>query len=98
MGSVSLTARLGLSGRNKTGRHPYSDLCFMKEKERVGADIYIEDSPTNLKRLRVRKCRAICFANCTNRDIDEPRARTWDEVYDHIKRMEADPELRHQRK
>jgi hypothetical protein len=25
----------------------YIDLCFMKEKEQVGADLYIEDSPTS---------------------------------------------------
>ena len=33
---------------------PYSDLCFMKEKDQVGADIYIEDSPHNIKALRAR--------------------------------------------
>ena len=31
---------------------PYWDLCFMKDKAGVGADLYIEDSPTNIKALR----------------------------------------------
>lgn len=64
---------------------PYWDLCFMKEKDQVGADIYVEDSPDNLIRLRERGHYAICFANSTNRFIGEPRAHTWDEVYDLIK-------------
>ena len=31
---------------------PYWDLCFMQEKTAVGADLYIEDSPSNIERLR----------------------------------------------
>src|SRR3990172_3226868 len=31
---------------------PYWDLCFMKEKAAVGADLYIEDSPRNVEQLR----------------------------------------------
>ena len=64
---------------------PYWDLCFMKEKDQVGADIYVEDSPANLERLRGRGHYAICFANSTNEHIGEPRAETWDGVYELIK-------------
>lgn len=63
---------------------PYHDLCFMKEKEQVGADVYIEDSPGNIESLRARGYYAICFANSTNKDIDQPRAQSWDEVYELI--------------
>ena len=31
---------------------PYWDLCFMQQKTAVGADLYIEDSPENVERLR----------------------------------------------
>jgi len=65
---------------------PYWDLCFMKEKDQVGADIYIEDSPTNLERLRDRGHYAICFANSTNTHIGDPRAANWDQVYALIKK------------
>src|SRR5262249_21745947 len=41
---------------------PYHDLCFMKEKEQVGAGIYIEDSPDNIESLRARGFYTICFA------------------------------------
>lgn len=64
---------------------PYWDLCFMKEKDQVGADIYVEDSPGNLERLRRNGHHAICFANSTNRHIGDPRAANWDEVYRLVK-------------
>jgi len=60
---------------------PYWDLCFMKGKEQVGADIYVDDTPDNVNTLRARDLYAICFVNSTNRLIDEPRADTWDDVY-----------------
>jgi len=31
---------------------PYWDLCFMKDKAAVGADLYVEDSPANVEALR----------------------------------------------
>jgi 5'(3')-deoxyribonucleotidase len=64
---------------------PYHDLCFMKEKEQVGADIYIEDAPGNIESLRARGFYTICFANSTNRDIGDPRAQNWEDVYELIK-------------
>lgn len=64
---------------------PYRDLCFMKEKEQVGADIYIEDSPSNIDSLRARKFYTICFANSTNKKVADPRAKNWDEVYELVK-------------
>ena len=64
---------------------PYWDLCFMKEKDQVGADIYVEDSPDNVERLRKAGHYAICFGNSTNKHIGEPRANSWDEVYRMVK-------------
>jgi len=60
---------------------PYWDLCFMKEKEQVGADIYIEDTPANVLQLREKGLCTICFANSTNPHIEAPRASSWKEVY-----------------
>ena len=60
---------------------PYWDLCFMKEKEQVGADVYVDDTPSNVTRLRGKGFYTICFANSTNKAIAEPRAQSWDHVY-----------------
>jgi len=64
---------------------PYWDLCFMKEKEQVGADIYVEDTPDNILQLRERGLFTICFANSTNTHIGFPRAISWEEVYSMVK-------------
>ncbi|MDW7730548.1 MAG: 5'-nucleotidase [Bacillota bacterium] len=65
---------------------PYKDLCFMKDKEQVGADIYIEDAPENVKKLREAGLYTICFANSTNRNVGQPRVKTWEEAYVLIKK------------
>jgi 5'(3')-deoxyribonucleotidase len=64
---------------------PYWDLCFMKEKDQVGTDIYVEDSPDNVERLRKHGHYTICFANSTNKHIGAPRADSWDDVHRLIK-------------
>lgn len=63
---------------------PYRDLCFMKDKDQVGANIYIEDAPRNVE-LRARGFYTICFANSTNKDVADPRAAGWEEVYQLVK-------------
>jgi 5'(3')-deoxyribonucleotidase len=59
---------------------PYWDLCFMNDKGAVGAHVYIDDSPSNIKRLRSQGCRTIVFANSTNTGIPGPRAENWKTV------------------
>lgn len=71
---------------------PYWDLCFMKEKDQVGADIYVEDSPNNIESLRGAGHYAICFCNSTNRHIPGPKANTWEEVYKLVKQRAAAPD------
>lgn len=70
---------------------PYWDLCFMKEKDQVGADIYIEDSPDNLERMRKAGHYVICFANSTNTKTLQPRATTWKQVYSMVKKKAPTP-------
>jgi 5'(3')-deoxyribonucleotidase len=59
---------------------PYWDLCFMADKGAVGAHVYIDDSPSNIKRLREQGCHTIVFSNSTNRELPGPRAENWHEV------------------
>lgn len=59
---------------------PYWDLCFMKDKAAVGADLYIEDSPPNVRALRADGHSTIVFRNSTNVDLEGPGAATWGEV------------------
>ena len=59
---------------------PYWDLCFMQQKTAVGADLYIEDSPANVERLRDEGQKTIVFTNSTNEQLPGPRADNWDDV------------------
>ena len=59
---------------------PYWDLCFMADKGAVGAHVYIDDSPSNIERLRGQGCKTIVFSNSTNRKLPGPRAETWQDV------------------
>lgn len=59
---------------------PYWDLCFMRDKAAVGADLYIEDSPGNIEALVRDGHPVIIVSNSTNRHLHGPQANTWDEV------------------
>ena len=69
---------------------PFWDLCFMKHKGQVGADIYIEDSPEHVKNLRRDGHHVICFGNPTNKEISAPRAESWEQVYEFVKARTAE--------
>jgi 5'(3')-deoxyribonucleotidase len=69
---------------------PYWDLCFMQQKSAVGADLYIEDSPTNVERLRAQGAKTVVFTNSTNEHLAGPRANTWEEVLELVLKEKAD--------
>jgi len=70
---------------------PYWDLCFMKQKDQVGADVYVEDSPSNVEALRKSGHCTICFANSTNKLVEKPRAKDWQAVYKLVKKRAPSP-------
>ena len=59
---------------------PYWDLCFMRDKAAVGADLYVEDAPDNVEQLRADGYSAVVFSNSTNRHLPGPRADSWEQV------------------
>jgi 5'(3')-deoxyribonucleotidase len=59
---------------------PYWDLCFMRDKAEVGADLYLEDSPANVEALRRDGNEVVVVSNSTNRMLPGPRAETWEEI------------------
>lgn len=59
---------------------PYWDLCFMRDKAAVGADLYLEDSPDNIRALRATGHETIVVVNSTNRDLPPPRATDWNGI------------------
>jgi 5'(3')-deoxyribonucleotidase len=52
----------------------------MKEKGEVGADLYIEDSPSNIAALQKAGKNVLIFTNSTNVKVEGLRANSWEEV------------------
>jgi 5'(3')-deoxyribonucleotidase len=69
---------------------PYWDLCFMRDKAAVGADLYLEDSPSNVQSLREDGHDTIVFTNSTNQAVDPPRVDTWAEVEELVVKQHAE--------
>lgn len=65
---------------------PYWDICFMKQKSAVGANLYLEDNPNNIKELRDLGNDVIVVVNSTNRHLPPPRAATWQEIEELVRR------------
>jgi hypothetical protein len=67
---------------------PYRDLCFMRDKGAVGADVYVDDSPDNISALRDDDDQdVIIFTNSTNVHMDadaEHRAGNWPGLVDLV--------------
>jgi 5'(3')-deoxyribonucleotidase len=63
-------------------RIPYRDICFVRDKAVVGADLYIDDSPNNIKILResAGDDAVMIYDQLYNRHMDGLRAYNWDDV------------------
>jgi 5'(3')-deoxyribonucleotidase len=63
---------------------PFRDLCFVADKPQVGADVYVDDAPHNIAKLRAAGGYAIVFDADYNRHVEGPRARNWEEAAELI--------------
>jgi 5'(3')-deoxyribonucleotidase len=59
---------------------PYRDICFLGNKPEVEADCYVDDSPANVQALRDADNLVIVYDAPYNRDLEGPRASSWDDV------------------
>lgn len=65
---------------------PYRDLCLIRDKTAVRADLFVEDSEANIKKLTNFKIETICISNSTNTHFNPPvRANDWKEAEDLIR-------------
>jgi 5'(3')-deoxyribonucleotidase len=52
----------------------------MNDKVAVGAHLYVDDAPRNIRELREQGHKTIVFSNSTNREFPGPRADSWNEM------------------
>lgn len=69
---------------------PYRDICFLGAKPEVEADCYIDDASHNVIALRDAGNHVIVYDAPYNRDVDGPRATSWDEVEELVMDRVAD--------
>jgi 5'-nucleotidase len=65
-------------------RIPYRDLCFMADKPQVGADLYLDDSPSNIAAFTAAGLPFLVFDQPYNRHLAGPRVRDWAEAADAV--------------
>ena len=65
----------------------YWDLCLIKDKSAIFADLFIEDNPSNIRALLAKGTDTICITNSINRDdVDiKQRAANWDDAESMIR-------------
>lgn len=68
---------------------PYRDIMFVKNKVDVFADVYIDDSPENIINFQNIGREVIIFDTSYNQGMEGLRAKTWDDVYEHIANLTA---------
>lgn len=70
---------------------PVDDIAFTDQKTDIDADVYIDDSPSNIFKLRAAGKTVIIFHQEYNKDIDGLRAHNWGEVEAILNTLESIP-------
>jgi len=67
-------------------RIPYRDICFVRDKAEIGADLYVDDSPANIAALRAARGDdvAMVYNQLYNTHIPGLRAMNWDDVLSEV--------------
>lgn len=66
---------------------PYRDVCFVGDKSRVDADVYVDDGPHNVESLRAAGHNVVVFDAPYNRHLPGPRVADWPQASDVLARM-----------
>lgn len=87
-----ITSRFVKNGQNSTvvrdtgiwldaNKIPYRDIMFTATKVDIFADVYIDDSPSNITKLRAAGRKVIVFDAPYNQDFDGLRVKNWEEAH-----------------
>lgn len=92
-----ITSRICISGHHAEivrqtvdwlERHgiPYWDICFVKDKLSVNADLYVEDSPSNVEKLKRFNRRVLMYKTSVNKGTNCEGADNWKDLEQLIMR------------
>lgn len=57
----------------------YDDICFVDDKTMVHCDLYIDDSPSQIRALKAAGKEVLIFSYHYNKDIEGERISSWSE-------------------
>jgi 5'-nucleotidase len=64
---------------------PYRDLLFLGDKDKIDADLFVDDAPHNIMAIRKSGKQTITFDQPYNQDVRASRrAHSWPEVYEIV--------------
>lgn len=68
-------------------RIPFRDICFVRDKAEVGADLYLDDSPKNVEALRQSGGDGVAavYDQPYNRHVEGLRVCGWNDVLDLVR-------------
>lgn len=59
---------------------PYWDLCFMKDKLSVNADLYIDDAPSNILKFKKFQRNVLIYKTSVNKGVEGEGADNWTDM------------------
>jgi 5'(3')-deoxyribonucleotidase len=69
---------------------PYWDLCFLRDKTMIDANLFIDDSPEQVNALRAAGKAVVCFGDATNVNVSPPRLEAWPQVEEYVLARQAE--------
>ena len=63
---------------------PYRDLVFTSHKVEINADVYVDDSPSNIKAFQERGKDVLIYTSLYNKDLSGPRVDNWKDAAEYI--------------
>jgi 5'(3')-deoxyribonucleotidase len=67
---------------------PYDEMCFVDDKRTVSADVYIEDNPMNIRRLRDAGKAVIAFRSAITGDMEPPLVSAWADLSQVVRSLQ----------
>jgi len=65
---------------------PYRDICFVRDKADVGADMYVDDGPSNILSLQeaVGKNNVLIYNQLYNQHLAGLRVKNWEDLISEV--------------
>lgn len=78
-----------LAWLTEVARVPFHEVNITHDKLTIDADVYIDDMPGHIERFQTANSGAIVYDQPYNRNVNAPRAKTWNEIPSLVRAITA---------